>query len=312
MSLRDQLYRQWRLLRLLEGGSALGTRELLRALAGEGGRAWSRRTLGRDLVLLEAAGFPVERLREGGRTLWRLIPAVREGVPPPFTLSELAGLFWALSEWRGAPESPLEGEPLGGCLSELYRKLGELLPPSFRRYAEVLDGRYGGAVRVLGERGRRRRLAGILAEAIAERRPVRLLAARKGESRKKWRKLDPYLLKYRRGDYHILGWDAREGEVQVLTLGRVEAIRKDVGGFQLPLGLDLEAALEERLRGAPKEAIEVRFRVSRSVASQLEEGWLAQLFGPAQRLRSGRRGEEWTLRPSDPEAFLRWLMSLGP
>ncbi len=317
MALRDQFIRRWRLLRSFEGGGSFGAEELLERLAREEDpeerRTWSLRTLQRDLSHLIKAGFPLEGVRRGRKMRYRLSEAYLASVPEPFRASEWAALYYALSTLREAPGSPLKEEPLGPSVGGVFSRLREIVPAALRAYAEGVEPRYAGVVGALREQGRIRRVGEALAEAIRERRPVRLLAARPGEMRRRWYRVDPYLLEYRGGGYHLLGREGERGALGVWHLQGVESVRVGRGAFQLPLGLNLEAALAERLRQARGAGWSVRMRFRKGADPEGIASFLDEAFGPARvARRSGPGGSEVVVQASDLWGLRRWLLAFGP
>ena len=315
MALRDQFVRRWRLLRAFEEGGGFEAAELLKILArdekpGEG-RPWSLRTLQRDLFHLIRSGFPLEGVRKGRKMEYRLSAAFVASVPEPLRPSEWAALYYALSALKKAPGSPFREEPLGPSLGGVLARVQAYVPAGLRAYAEGIEPRYVGVIGSLREQARLRRVGESLARAIEERRPVRLLAVRPGEARRRWWRVDPYLLGFEGGACHLLGRDAERDAIETWPLDGIETVRAGRGGFQLPLGLDLKEALAERLRraGGPGWSVRLRFKKGASLGGVA--AFLAEAFGPAQ--RTGGRGDgEVTVRTPDLLGLRRWLVGFGP
>ena len=213
MALPDQFIRRWRLLRAFESGKSWSCEELLALLKEESARGgaheWSLRTLQRDVSHLMNAGFPLDRVRAGRKMRYRLSRAYADSVPEPFSPSQWAVLYYALRLLRDLPVSPLREESLGASVGGVFSRLRRFVPEELRAYAEGIEPRYAGVVGALREHRRRRRVGDVLLEAIAKRRPARILAERPGEARKRWWKIDPYLLHFHGGRIHLL---ARESE----------------------------------------------------------------------------------------------------
>ena len=314
MALRDQFIRRWWLLRAFEGGASYGGEELLEILAREekpgGSRAWSLRTLRRDLFHLVQTGFPLEGVRKGRKMRYRLAEAFRASVPGPLRPSEWAALFYALSVLKKAPGSPFRDEPLGPSLSGVLARLEGFVPAGLRAYAEGIEPRYAGVIGSLREQTRLRRVGEALARAIEERRPVRMLAARPGDPRRRWWRVDPYLVGFEGGGCHLLGREAGRDAIEVWPLQAIETVRAGRGAVQLPLGLDLEGALAERLRRAGGPGWSVRLRIKKGASQGGVAAFLAEAFGPVR--RPGGRGEgELTVHTSDLLGLRRWLVGFG-
>ena len=316
MALPDQFIRRWRLLRAFESGKSWSCEELLALLKEEsarrGAHEWSLRTLQRDVSHLMNAGFPLDRVRAGRKMRYRLSRAYADSVPEPFSPSQWAVLYYALRLLRDLPVSPLREESLGASVGGVFSRLRRFVPEELRAYAEGIEPRYAGVVGALREHRRRRRVGDVLLEAIAKRRPARILAERPGEARKRWWKIDPYLLHFHGGRIHLLARESERNALEVWGLEEVESARVLDGAFQMPLDLDLRALLVERLREETKEGLKVRVRFGENVAIHSVVAFMEEAFGEVEWAKgSGESGHEASVRVSDARGFTRWLMSFG-
>ncbi|MDE0331831.1 MAG: WYL domain-containing protein [Nitrospinae bacterium] len=316
MALQDQFIRRWRLLRALESGENWSYDELLALLSEEStedsGQTWSLRTLQRDISHLIKSGFPMERVRAGRKMRYRLLRGYVDSVPKPFSPSQWASLYYALCIMRDLPSSPLGERSLGDSVSGVFSHLRGYIPAALRAYAEGVEPRYAGVVGALREHGRQRRVGGVLREAIEKGKPARILAARAGEIRKRWWKVDPYLLHFDGGSYHLLARESEKNALDVWHLEGIESVRLMAGAFQMPLGLDLKALLAECLREAVNNVLNVRVRFGRDVALHAVVSFMKEAFGEVEHLKkSNKSSREVLVRVSDTWGFRRWLMSFG-
>ncbi len=316
MALRDQFIRRWLILRALEDGGLRSIEELLDLLAAapdaKSGHRWSYRTLRRDLSYLIQAGFPLEGMRKGRKMRYRLSEGFLASSLEPFSPSEWAVLYFALSVLRNTPGSPLREPPLVGCMGGLFAKLRKFVPDTLQAYAEEIEPRYAGVIGALREQSRIRQVGEALEKAIAAGRPARILAAPPGEVRRRWFRVDPYLLRYHSGGYHLLGRDAASGSLEVWPVRGIDGVRPAGGAAQLPLGLELEALLAERLRASRGREPEARVRFRAGAAGGEIAAFLEAAFEPARIFRKGRRGPvEVGVRTGDLGAFRRWMLAFG-
>ena len=315
MALPDQFIRRWRLLRALEGGESLTREELLALLKEEssrGGHEWSMRTLQRDLSHLMEAGFPLERSRAGRKMRYRLSRTYADSVPAPFSPSQWAALYYALRLLRDLPGSPLREESLAASVGGVFARLRECVPEALRAYAEGIEPRYAGVVGALREHRRRRRVSGVLLQAIEEARPARILAERPGEGRKRWRKVDPYLLCFHGGRHYLLARESGRDALAAWCLEDIEGARVAAGAFQMPLELDLRALLVECLREGADGGLSVRVRFGDNTAVHSVAAFMEEAFGEVERIEdAGASGRDFIVRVSDIRGFRRWLMAFG-
>ena len=119
----NQLIRQWTLLQEIAVSYRGKTMEELGRLLEVG-----KRTVRRDLEALEAAGFPVEKYRDGREVRYRLM----RGHTPPQTPFDLS---WALALYNATLLSPLFPNAAYHVLLEsALVKLQNALPPQVRDY----------------------------------------------------------------------------------------------------------------------------------------------------------------------------------
>src|SRR5882672_9117275 len=85
----DQLTRQWRLLQLIDRPQGITVDDAARDLA------VTIRTIWRDLLVLQDAGFPLttDRAADGNRSVWRVTENFKRALPLKLTLGELVALL---------------------------------------------------------------------------------------------------------------------------------------------------------------------------------------------------------------------------
>jgi biotin operon repressor len=98
MARGDQLGRQWKIIQTLLTSSGKSAAELAAELD------IHPRTVYRDLVALQTAGFPIYTERTDGKSLWSLLDTMKHHIPVPFTLPEL------MAHWKTEPEMGRNGE----------------------------------------------------------------------------------------------------------------------------------------------------------------------------------------------------------
>src|SRR5574341_38960 len=128
MARGDQLIRQWKLLHVLAVRGGRPVPELMREAK------CSRRTVWRDLAVLQQAGFPLTNEQDGRESRYRLIEGPR-GIPPvPFTLTELMSLRLARHLLV-----PLRGTPVGEAIHTALEKVSATLGPAAKNFLASLD-----------------------------------------------------------------------------------------------------------------------------------------------------------------------------
>ena len=251
MARNDQVTRQWHLLRRLEGSAGLTLHQLGDGLPGE--LPENLRTIRRDLDALEGVGFPLVTDRVDGQTRWKLIDGFRRLPALGLAPSELMALVFSRDLLR-----PLQGTHIHAALESALTKASAALPPSgldfVREMREFLSVRFGPhktyrAHREIIDRATR---------AIADRRSVqmRYLSASSGTAGR--REVDPYHLWYAAGGLYLIGYCHRRRDVRLFAVERIRSLAPTDHAFQLPLGFDVEAYVQDALVVMRGRQIEVR------------------------------------------------------
>jgi len=229
-----QLVRQWTLLQEL-AVSRFGrtATELARAVEA------SARTVRRDLADLEAAGFPIERLRDGREVRYRLHAACH--LPRiPLEFAEALALHQAALT-AGLFQSPALHEPLESALRKLLSALPDRVGAYLARVAPAwshrspcpADPHLPGVLRVL-------------AEQSADRCRVRIrYASLKGEVTE--RVVDPYLLRTHGCDIYLLAHCHLRDQVRIFHAERILEAEPLDDEFTVPAGFDPDAVFRQSL-----------------------------------------------------------------
>ena len=130
MARGSQLQRQWQLLRVLESNRfGVNIEELAERTE------CSRRTIERDLGILQKMGFPIHaETRDYGKKFWRLQKHFLESDQLVLGPTELVSMYMARELMK-----PLSGTCFGKGMEELWGKIKTLLPAKALSYFMQLD-----------------------------------------------------------------------------------------------------------------------------------------------------------------------------
>jgi predicted DNA-binding transcriptional regulator YafY len=259
----DAFARQLRLLALLEARpDGLEPDEA----AGELGTL--RRTVYRDLQVLEDAGVPLTSARDGRRARWRIMQGYRHRLQLALTWSELLALMTAREALSGLAGTLLH-DGAASALEKIRATLPSELAERFRAAEGLVSSARGG--RDYGARGE---LVRRLVEAIAERRTVTArYRSRRAQGRRLTadRKLDPLHLRVAEEGVYLLARCHPGGEVKSFLVDRFDDVRITAEQFSRPA----ESALEDLLRPAFRmwsgRSRRVRFTAGPEIADLLME-----------------------------------------
>ncbi len=293
----DQTTRQWRLLYILAARGGKTIAELAQEIG------CSRRTVWRDLAILQEVGFPLTTDRDGRESRYLLMEGVR-GLPPiPFTLPELASLHLARHLLLPLRTTPL-GEPIHGVLEKVAATLAPKAKEFLDRLHHELSAR---TVQAKDYRGIQETLR-LVQEALRSHRTLEAEYHSYGRDAVTRRRLDPVHLWTQQGGIYLAAHCHQRQEVRTFALERMRQIRLTGDTFAPPADFDVERYLAGSFglfRGQP---VQVAVRFSKGVARYIAE----RQWHPTQQVSPRLTGElDLTLHvPVCPE-LTRWILSYG-
>jgi predicted DNA-binding transcriptional regulator YafY len=254
----DAFARQLRLLALLEARP-----EGLEPDEAAGQLGTLRRTVYRDLRVLEDAGFPLTSARDGRRARWRILQGYRHRLQLSLTWSELLALMAA-----GQAVSGLAGtmfhEGAASALDKIRATLPRELAERFRAADGLVSVPEGG--RDYAPRGE---IVRRLVEAVSGRRTVvaRYRSRTAGKARTRAdRKLDPLHLRVAEEGIYLLARCHRSGAVKSFLVDRFDEVRLVDERFTPPEGEPPERLLHAAFRMWSGRARRVRFTLAPEIA----------------------------------------------
>jgi predicted DNA-binding transcriptional regulator YafY len=288
-------------MRRLEGSTALTLQELADGLPDDLPR--HLRTLRRDLAALEGVGFPLMTDQVNGQTRWKLMDGFRRLPALGLSPSELMALVFSRDLLR-----PLQGTHIHSALDSALMKASAALPPSgldfVRQMREFLSVRFGPHKTYRAHR----ELIDRASRAIADRRTVqvRYLSASSGKTGR--REVDPYHLWYAAGGLYLIGYCHRRRDVRMFAVERIRSLTLTDHAYQLPLGFDVEAYVQDALVVMRGRQIAVELLFDRATAAWARD----RVWHPSQQLTTLRDGRlRMTLRVADTAELVRWVLSFG-
>lgn len=216
MARNAEVIRQWTLLRELEGSRT----STIDSLAGSTGV--STRTIRRDLIALQEAGFPIyDETLDDGRKTWRLdAKPFRSLADNGFTLSELSALYFsrALVERQG-------GSPFEDDLARAFEKIEGALSPAVRRFLDHLPDVIGaGPGPSPADDEKQRAIVGKLLEATLHLREARMRYHSLSSGQVKEYTLHPYRVVSAQGGLYLLAFVPEYEELRTFAVGRIEQL----------------------------------------------------------------------------------------
>jgi predicted DNA-binding transcriptional regulator YafY len=297
----DQVTRQWHLLRRLEHSTGLTLQQLADGLPGDSPK--HSRTLRRDLAALESAGFPLLTERANGQTRWRLLDGFRRLPALGFAPSELMALIFSRDLLR-----PLQGTHIHAALDSALSKASAALPPPgldfVRQMREFLSVRLGPHKRYRAHR----EVIDRASRAIAERRTVQIRYRSASSGKAGRREIDPYHLWYAAGGLYLIGYCHRRRDVRMFAVERIRSLTLTDHPYQLPLGFDVQAYVQDALVVMRGRQIAVELVFDRATAAWARD----RVWHPSQELTPLTGGRlRMTLGVADTRELVGWILSFG-
>jgi predicted DNA-binding transcriptional regulator YafY len=297
----DQVTRQWHLLRRLEGSTGLTLQALADGLPDDLPK--HLRTLRRDLAALEGAGFPLVSEHANGQTLWKLFDGFRRLPALGFAPSELMAMVFSRDLLR-----PLEGTHIHAALESALTKASAALPPAgldfVRRMREFLSVRFGPHKTYRAHR----EVIDRASRAVADRRTVQIRYQSAATGKTGRREVDPYHLWYAVGGLYLIAYCHRRRDVRMFAVERIRSLTITDHAYQLPLGFDVEAYVQDALVVMRGRQIAVELVFDRRTAAWARD----RVWHPSQELAPLRDGRlRMTLRVADTRELVGWILSFG-
>lgn len=214
----QEVIRQWKLLNSIEGARFGRTIEELAQVL-----EVTTRTIRRDLVALQEAGFPLEDHKREGKTVWKLNrDAFRDGlVNAGFTVAELSALYFSrtLLEY-------LAGTPFQEDLRTAFEKFEDVLPPDLRAYLDELPTVLTAKAEPTKQRdgARHRDLVKRLTTAALEHRRVAMQYHSFQSRAVKAYDVEPYQLAYGQGGLYLLAFVPAYAQMRTFAIERVQSL----------------------------------------------------------------------------------------
>jgi predicted DNA-binding transcriptional regulator YafY len=302
MPRNDQVTRQWHILRHLETcrqGATLD--ELVAALPDDA--SYHVRTVRRDLEALERVGFPILNERVDGRVRWRLMDGFRHVPAMGFSSTELMALVMGRALLK-----PLEGTHIQSALDSALKKAAAALPSASHEYLRQIQGIFAVGLGPHKTYRTHRETIDRLAQAIDKHRTVQVRYFSASRGRMTRREIDPYRLWYASGGLYVVGYCHLRREPRVFAIERIRSVTVTDHPYQMPLGFDLDAFVQDALTVMRGPRIDVELLFDKATAAWVRDRiWHASQV--TKTLKDGRL--RMTLAVADSRELVGWVLSFG-
>lgn len=301
MPRNDQVTRQWHVLRLLESPRGVTFDELRERLPADYTR--HARTVRRDLEALESAGFPLVSEQVDGYVRWRLMDGVRQAPALSLSPTELMALVMSRALLK-----PLAGTHIQAALDSAMAKASNLLPPGSLDYMQRVQNAFAVGLGPHKTYKRHRDTIDRLTQAVDKHRTVQARYFSASRARMTRREIDPYRLWYASGGLYLVGYCHLRKEPRMFAVERITSVTLTDHPYQLPLGFDLDAFVQDALTVMRGPRIEVELLFDKPTAAWVKD----RIWHPSQRLMRLSGGRlRMTLSLAETRELIGWILSFG-
>lgn len=301
MPRNDQVTRQWHVLRLLESPRGATLDELRERLPADYTR--HARTVRRDLEALESAGFPLVSEQVDGHVRWRLMDGVRQAPALSLSPTELMALVMSRTLLK-----PLTGTHIQAALDSAMAKASSLLPSLSLDYMQRVQNVFAVGLGPHKTYKQHRETIDRLTQAVDKHRTVQVRYDSASRTRMTRREIDPYRLWYALGGLYLIGYCHLRKEPRMFAVERIRSVTLTDHPYQLPLGFDLDAFVQDALTVMRGPRIEVELLFDRPTAAWAKD----RIWHPSQRLMHVSRGRlRMVLSIAETRELTGWILSFG-
>jgi len=301
VSRNDQVTRQWHLLRQLESPTGVTLEQLADRLPDDYPK--HLRTLRRDLTALEAAGFPLITDRVDGHTHWKLLDGYRRVPALAFSATELMALMFSRDLLK-----PLEGTQLQASLDSAMNKAAAALPAPGQAYVRRLHELFSVGFGAHKTYRSHRETLDRLTQAIDKRRTVQMRYYSASRNTTTRREVDPYHVRYVAGALYLIAYCHWRRDVRLFAVERIRSLTLTDHPYQMPLGFDVEAYVQDALVVMRGRRIDVELLFDKPTAAWMRD----KAWHPSQRLTPLKDGRaRMFLQVADTRELVGWILSFG-
>jgi proteasome accessory factor B len=245
----DQITRVLKLGHLLRGKGR--TLQQLRAELGV-----TKRTIQRDIQVLEQAGFPVSSEQRNRSIYWKLAYDPVAEAALDLTHEERMALYFS----RGLLK-PLVGTPFFDAIESALAKIGAGISAPGHSLLKSLDAQVGIAAFGMKDFSRSSEVIAVLTRAIQHHFTVTLTHATPQHRNAVEYRLDPYRLQYHQGGLYLIALDHAKEDVRTFAVERIRSAAVTRSRFTPPppATLDgLQSTAFHLIHGEP-QLVRIRF-----------------------------------------------------
>jgi predicted DNA-binding transcriptional regulator YafY len=203
---------------------------------------------------------------------------------------------------------PLAGTEIQNALDTAMAKASKLLPAASIDYVQQMQSVFAVGLGPHKNYRMHRETIDRLTDAIAKKRTVQMRYYSASRLRTTRREVDPYRLWYAAGGLYLVGYCHLRKEPRMFAVERMQAVTYTDHPYQIPLGFDLEAFVQNSLTVMLGRPIEVSLRFDKRTAAWAKD----RIWHPTQTITPLKNGDMlMTLTVADSRELIGWVLSFG-
>ncbi|MGH9700429.1 MAG: helix-turn-helix transcriptional regulator [Candidatus Acidiferrales bacterium] len=262
-----------------------------------------KRTVQRDIQVLEGAGFPVISETLNGTVRWRFLEGFYVEGPVSFTLTEQMALYFSKGLFK-----PLQGTPIYESLDSALQKIRAAIPPQGFQFLRGIDQAI--SVRSAGWKDytRSKDVINALTRSVLHKFTTRINHRAAHFAKGINRKVDPYKLWYVNNGIYLIAYDHRSGGIRAFAVERIAAAKATNRRFEVPADFNFEKLTESAFGVIWGNPTEVKIRFSREQAPYVRE----RVWHPSQKIEPNADGTiDLSMQVGNLWEVKRWLIGYG-
>lgn len=263
----------------------------------------NKRTIHRDLVAIQEAGYPLISDWQDGEKVYRFLTRFKDVPPISFTLQELMTLSLLRSQL-----DLLQGTPFLDDMQSLFRKVNSVLPPRLAAHMERIAD--VSLPLLQGKRDYSRcaqSLQSIRHALLYQQRVViSYLAPNRSEAMEYL--VEPYTLLFQKGGIYLLGYACQRQALRTFAVERICSVTPTPDRFEIPEGFHPGAALGGAFGIVAESPMDVVIRFSAGIAHAIRD----RVWHASQRIAEQPDGSLLlSFHAGGKMEILSWLLSYG-
>ncbi len=259
------------------------------------------RTVQRDIQVLEAVGFWLERRQDDQRIYYRFARETR--LPLNFSVMEAAALIFAERAGLG-----LEGTPFGEHLRSAVRRLTGAMSPEMRQFFERASDYYVPMARGYKPYEDARQILESLNEAVMQRRVCRVSYRSPHAEEPRRYEIEPLRFQPHRGGLYVISRVARYDNLITQAVERFEEVEVTEEEFEPPDHLSIDERVRDTFGISYEEPMDVAVRFTADQAPYVRE----RIWHPSQQLEELPDGRVvLRLRAGGFFEIKSWILGFG-